>query len=121
MNYDTIVVGAGAAGLAVARHLHDAGQSILVIEARDRIGGRIWTDELFADFPVEFGAELIHGETTVTQELMRLAGLKTLPAPRKPLLRWLTAQGAKPLSQLPVELRQTIDALQSAYHLLEAV
>jgi len=118
MNYDTIVVGAGAAGLAAAQHLQESGQSVFVVEARDRIGGRIWTDESFADFPVEWGAELIHGETTVTQELVRLAGLQMLPAPRKPLLRWLSARGAKPIAQLPADLRQTIEALQRAYQQL---
>ncbi|MCB0183582.1 MAG: FAD-dependent oxidoreductase, partial [Caldilineaceae bacterium] len=69
MNYDTIIIGAGAAGLAAARRLYDSGQTILVVEARDRIGGRIWTDHTFADFPIELGAELIHGEKTVTQDL----------------------------------------------------
>ena len=41
MTYDTVIIGAGAAGLAAGRKLHDAGQSILIVEARDRIGGRI--------------------------------------------------------------------------------
>ena len=41
MTYDVLVIGAGAAGLAAARRLVDAGWSVLVIEGRDRIGGRI--------------------------------------------------------------------------------
>jgi monoamine oxidase len=118
MNYDTLVIGAGAAGLAAARHLHDAGQTVLVIEARDRIGGRIWTDHTFADFPIELGAELIHGETAVTHELLRAADFQALPAPRKPLLRWGGPTGAKPLADLPEELRHTLEALQAAYNQL---
>ncbi|MDW8215805.1 MAG: FAD-dependent oxidoreductase, partial [Roseiflexaceae bacterium] len=47
-----IVLGAGAAGLAAARRLHDAGVAVQVLEARHRIGGRVWTDETFAPFPV---------------------------------------------------------------------
>ncbi len=55
-----IVVGAGAAGLAAASKLGRAGLSVLVLEARDRIGGRIFTQQL-GGYPVEFGAEFIHG------------------------------------------------------------
>ncbi|MGH7523991.1 MAG: flavin monoamine oxidase family protein, partial [Gemmatimonadales bacterium] len=55
---DVIILGAGLAGLAAARDLRDAGVDILVIEARDRLGGRVWTrhqDGL--DYPVELGPE----------------------------------------------------------------
>jgi polyamine oxidase len=59
---DTIIIGAGPAGLSAARELMDAGKSVIVIEARQRIGGRMWTDHSFSDnLPVELGAELIHG------------------------------------------------------------
>ncbi len=118
MNYDTLIIGAGAAGLAAGRHLHDAGQSILLVEARDRIGGRIWTDDTFADFPVELGAELIHGEDTVTQALVRDASLHTLPAPRKPLLRWGAEGGARLIADLPPALQKTLKALLAAYNQL---
>ncbi|MEW2623325.1 FAD-dependent oxidoreductase [Streptomyces sp. NPDC048106] len=59
---DTIVVGAGIAGITAARLLHTAGQRVLVLEARDRVGGRIWTDRT-AGFPVDRGASWIHGVT----------------------------------------------------------
>ena len=58
-----LVIGAGIAGLSAAHHLKLAGIDAIVLEARDRIGGRVWTDREFADIPVEFGAELIHGRT----------------------------------------------------------
>ncbi|WP_447884767.1 flavin monoamine oxidase family protein [Serratia fonticola] len=59
---DTIIVGAGPAGLSAARELMDAGKSVIVIEARQRIGGRMWTETTFVqNVPVELGAELIHG------------------------------------------------------------
>ncbi len=59
----TLVIGAGTAGLAAARELSNAGVNVLVLEARDRVGGRVHTDTAFAPHPVEFGAEFIHGDT----------------------------------------------------------
>ncbi|MFI9784202.1 flavin monoamine oxidase family protein [Kitasatospora sp. NPDC051984] len=59
---DTIVVGAGIAGLTAARLLHAAGQRVIVLEARDRVGGRMWTDRT-AGFSVDRGASWIHGLT----------------------------------------------------------
>lgn len=56
-----IVVGAGISGLAAARHLADHGQDVVVLEARDRIGGRIWTSEKWAGMPLDLGASWIHG------------------------------------------------------------
>lgn len=55
-----IVVGAGAAGLTAARALHDAGVSVEVIEARDRIGGRTWTAGV-GPAAVDLGASWVHG------------------------------------------------------------
>ena len=55
------VVGAGAAGLAAARDLATAGAEVTVIEARDRIGGRLYTSRLWPDLPMDLGASWIHG------------------------------------------------------------
>jgi monoamine oxidase len=58
--YDTVVVGAGVAGLTAARLLVQAGQLVCVLEARDRLGGRTWTDR--SDGRVtDLGASWIHG------------------------------------------------------------
>ena len=55
-----IVLGAGMAGLAAARLLHDSGFSVIVLEARDRIGGRTWTDDRVGA-PVDLGGSWVHG------------------------------------------------------------
>ena len=41
-DYEAIVVGGGFAGITAARDLHDRGHSVLVLEGRDRLGGRTW-------------------------------------------------------------------------------
>jgi monoamine oxidase len=56
------VVGAGAAGLGCARQMVDAGFEVTLVEARDRTGGRVWS-EAIAGTPVEMGASWIHGVT----------------------------------------------------------
>ncbi|MEO0561820.1 MAG: NAD(P)/FAD-dependent oxidoreductase [Chloroflexota bacterium] len=74
-----IVIGAGVAGLGAARALTDAGQRVIVLEARDRIGGRVHTRrDIAGDIPVEFGAEFIHGDKVPTWDIIRTLGLQTL-------------------------------------------
>ncbi len=73
---DVLVIGAGAAGLSAARSLLKAGKSVTILEARDRIGGRIHTinGEGFS-FPVEAGAEFMHGDLPFTKSLMKEANV----------------------------------------------
>jgi len=64
------VIGAGVAGLAAARELDQRGHSVAVLEARDRIGGRIHTLRPRGwPFPVEAGAEFVHGRPKTLLEL----------------------------------------------------
>ena len=61
-SHDVLVIGAGVAGLGAAAALAAAGRSVLVLEARDRVGGRIWTrHEPGVAAPIELGAEFVHG------------------------------------------------------------
>ncbi|MGA1369292.1 MAG: flavin monoamine oxidase family protein [Blastocatellia bacterium] len=56
-----LVIGAGLSGLTAARVLQDRGDDVVVIEGRDRIGGRIWTSNSWEGLPVDLGASWIHG------------------------------------------------------------
>ncbi|HZW99913.1 MAG TPA: NAD(P)/FAD-dependent oxidoreductase [Trueperaceae bacterium] len=75
---DVVVLGAGVAGLSTAHALVDTDLDVLVLEARDRLGGRVHTDRSFAGFPLEFGAEFVHGERVPTWEWLERLGLKTV-------------------------------------------
>ncbi|TGE06351.1 flavin monoamine oxidase family protein [Hymenobacter fodinae] len=76
--YPILIVGAGAAGLMAARTLTQAGQHVIVLEARNRPGGRIHTFTA-AGFtgPTESGAEFLHGDVALSQALLREAGIRT--------------------------------------------
>lgn len=72
---DTIVVGAGIAGLTAARTLVEAGVRVTVLEARNRIGGRIMTHHTGGQ-PIELGAEFIHGRPPELWTLIKEAALE---------------------------------------------
>ncbi|MBV8391358.1 MAG: FAD-dependent oxidoreductase [Mucilaginibacter sp.] len=78
-NTDVIIIGAGAAGLMAAYELSKAGKQVTILEARDRVGGRIHT--LNDDMHTELGAEFIHGDLPVTLQLLHEAGMKAIPLP----------------------------------------
>ena len=69
MKAEVLIVGAGAAGLAAAHALHEAGVDIVVLEARDRLGGRIWTLRDTGTLPIELGAEFVHGRASELDSL----------------------------------------------------
>ena len=80
---DVLVIGAGAAGLAAADALKRAGRSVLVVEARDRVGGRCLTRRLpGVPSPVELGAEFIHGRPEATMALLRKANVAAVDSTR---------------------------------------
>lgn len=79
---ETLIIGAGAAGLAAARAISEAGLPVAILEARDRIGGRIHTIRTEeGNLPIELGAEFVHGERNATWEVIRAAGLETHEVP----------------------------------------
>ncbi len=56
-----VVIGAGLAGLAAAQTLQQQGHEVVILEARQRVGGRIFTSHKWPDMPLDFGASWIHG------------------------------------------------------------
>jgi monoamine oxidase len=79
---EVVVIGAGFAGLAAARHLAAAGRRVLLVEASGRVGGRARTDYRLGDgVPLELGAQMVHGRTAVTHTWIAREGLRTRPLP----------------------------------------
>ncbi len=75
-DFDVLVIGAGVAGLSAIAELDRAGMRVLCVEARDRIGGRIFTaHDALAPLPIELGAEFIHGRPPEIWQIVRSAAL----------------------------------------------
>ena len=71
---DVIIVGAGASGLAAAKKLEEEGVNYQILEATDKLGGRIQKNENFADFPIDLGAEWIHEDKSILNFLINQPG-----------------------------------------------
>lgn len=81
MSFITIV-GAGAAGLAAARELTSAGRRVVVLEARDRIGGRIFSlQHDKTELPIELGAEFLHGLPPELVQVLKFACIAPVEVP----------------------------------------
>ncbi|MFQ5666761.1 MAG: flavin monoamine oxidase family protein [Candidatus Binatia bacterium] len=78
---DVVVIGAGMAGVTAARELRRGGFSVVVVEGRDRVGGRVRTVRDFCTLPVEGGAEFIHGADAEFWPDVRGAGLEVRRCP----------------------------------------
>ena len=106
---DVIIIGAGAAGLAAARELARSRLSVLVLEARDRIGGRCWSrHEPGLAVPIEYGAEFIHGRPAATFSLLRDAGVRAFGRTGS---RWFANDGELQPSDRTALLSEVRDAM----------
>jgi monoamine oxidase len=98
---DALIIGGGIAGLVAARHLTDGGLRVTLLEARDRLGGRIYTEST-GEFPVELGAEFVHGHP---DEILAIA-----------------AEGATPIVPVQGSFRRMINGeWAEAGHLMEKI
>jgi monoamine oxidase len=88
---EVVVIGAGAAGLAAAHALVEAGIDVVVLEARERIGGRVFTKrDPAVPVPIEPGAEFIHGSAPEVRQIAGAAGLACVDISGR---RWQTVGG----------------------------
>ena len=76
---DVVVIGAGAAGVFALRELSRAGLIAIGLEARNRIGGRIFTRRTLARHPIELGAEFVHGTDNIIHRLVSEYDLTLVP------------------------------------------
>ncbi|WP_309647128.1 NAD(P)/FAD-dependent oxidoreductase [Nocardioides sp.] len=82
LDVDVVVVGAGPAGLMAARRLEGAGRSVAVLEARDRVGGRTWSDTIDGAF-LEIGGQWVSPDQTELLGLLDELGKQTYPRYRE--------------------------------------
>jgi monoamine oxidase len=110
-SFDVIVIGAGAAGLMAAAELIQAGRAVLLLEARDRLGGRIWTRlEPGLAVPLEFGAEFIHGHANITRGLLARVGVAAIETGESHLS--LKDGELRPRTSLFLRVRDALKACQ---------
>lgn len=106
-NVDVIIVGAGFAGVTAARELGFAGKNVVVLEARDRIGGRTWLDERLGK-PLELGGTWLHWtQPFIWAEITRY-GIGTVQSPVPTQAWWVPND--KPVEIDPDELIVKMDA-----------
>jgi monoamine oxidase len=114
---DVVVLGAGIAGLAAAERLGSAGRHVVVLEARDRIGGRIHTvDDPGLRLPIELGAEFVHGRPTELVELIRETGLTLEPVSEDRPGLGSRAGGANAGQRRMPDIRASLATLLEADH-----
>ena len=95
------IIGAGVAGLSAAYHLAQVGRRVVILEAQERVGGRILTRS-----GVELGAEFIHGEPKATVELLRGAHIELSPLDGE---HWQLANGRlEPMADNSDDLRELV-------------
>ena len=93
LDRDVVIVGAGPSGLTAARELKKAGLTVAVLEARDRVGGRTWTDTVDGAM-LEIGGQWVSPDQTALLALLDELGLKTYSRYREGESVYIGADGA---------------------------
>jgi putrescine oxidase len=89
---DVVIIGAGAAGLTAANELKKAGLSVAVLEARDRVGGRLWTDVIDGAM-LEVGGQWVSPDQDALKETITELGLETFHRYREGDSVYINADG----------------------------
>lgn len=109
---DVLIVGAGVAGLAAAADLSRSGVQVRVIEARDRIGGRIFTAHPpNLEIAVELGAEFVHGRSPETFDLIESNGIVAARIHGQP---WCSNRAGIARCNFWERIEKVLDAMQKA-------
>jgi len=104
-SYDVVIVGAGFAGLTAARELSRRGYGVLHLEARDRIGGRTWTDERFGR-ELEMGGTWVHWLQPHTWSEITRYDLEIVASPTAREVLWIA--GGQVRAESPEDFRARI-------------
>ncbi|MDI6100271.1 NAD(P)/FAD-dependent oxidoreductase [Actinoplanes sp. NEAU-A12] len=93
-DFDVVVVGAGVTGLTAATRLHAAGRTVMVIEARDRVGGRLLTEDV-EGVRLEVGGQWVSPDQTALLALIDDLGLEMYPRYRAGDSVYIGADGVR--------------------------
>ncbi|WHY89909.1 NAD(P)/FAD-dependent oxidoreductase [Neobacillus cucumis] len=113
-DYDVIIIGGGFSGVTAARELRQLGHRVLILEARDRLGGRTWIDTRLGS-ELEMGGTYVHWhQPHVWTEITRY-GLELATGPKTETVYWI-AEGkthSAPATEFKNKLRNTVERLMS--------
>lgn len=120
---DVIIIGAGLAGLTAARALKQSGARVLVLESRDRIGGRVQSQRLENGVTLDLGAQIIGDDHIEVRKLVDAAGLRRADIHKSGDVLHTTAGDAvrrAPPGASPLGWLDSLDALQASWRLDQA-
>jgi putrescine oxidase len=91
---DVVIIGAGASGLTAATELHKAGLTVAVLEARDRVGGRLWTDDIEGAM-LEIGGQWVSHDQDALKDTIAELGLEAFSRYRAGENVYINAAGTR--------------------------